>query len=316
MERINKKRIEWIDLCKGLGIFLVVIGHTGIAKLSQTAYDWIYSFHMPFFYMISGLVFNETKYDTFGKYIKRRLKTLVIPFFILNTILFGIAKVLNLDNIQPPLHELFTGVLAMYFLRVLFISEIYYFFFNKLFKTFYVKLIIVAIFISLSLYIKKNYHTGYLWCIVPGIPLLYYSLGNILKNYIKIYAANLRIYNLIVLIILSLTFSLCIISANVDFIFRDIILAISGIITLLSIGLIISKIPYNRIKAPITYIGMNTLIIVAFHQIIYNSMTIITKRIELSTIMDSGIRMISVWIILVILCKLFNRFLPIAIGKR
>lgn len=270
---------------------------------------------MPFFYMISGLVFNETKYDTFDKYIKRRLKTLVIPFFILNTILFCIAKILDLDNIQPPMHEIFTGVLAMYFLRVLLISEIYYFFINKFLKTYYLKLIAVVILISLSSYINKNYHTGYLWYIMPGIPLLYYSLGNILKNYIKIYAANLRIYNLTVLILLSLTFSLCIISANVDFIFLDIVLAISGIITLLSIGLIISKIPYIRIKDSITYIGMNTLVIVAFHQIIYNGLTIITRRIELSTIMDSGIRIAFVWLILVILCRLFNRFMPIAIGK-
>lgn len=202
----------------------------------------------------------------------------------------------------------------MYFLRVLFILEIYYFFINKFLKTYYLKLIAVVILISLSSFIK-NYHTGYLWYIMPGMPLLYYSLGNILENHIKIYSANLRIYNLIVLIILSLTFSLCIISTNIDFIFRDIILAISGITTLLSIGLIISKIPYGMIKDSITYIGMNTLVIVAFHQIIYNGLTIITKRIELSTIMDSGIRMISVWIILVILCKLLNRFLPIAIGK-
>lgn len=315
MERINKKRIEWIDICKGLGIFLVVIGHTGIAKVSQTAYDWIYSFHMPFFYMISGLVFNETKYDTFGKYIKRRLKTLIIPFFILNTILFCIAKILNLDNIQPPMHEIFTGVLAMYFLRVLFISEIYYFFLNKFFKICYLKLIAVVILISLSSYINRSYHTGYLWFIMPGIHLLYYSLGNILKNEVKTYAAKIKINSLIVLIILSLVFSLCIISININFILMDIVLAISGITTLLSIGLIISKIPYGMIKDSITYIGMNTLVIVAFHQIIYNGLTIITKRIELSTIMDSGIRMISVWVILVILCKLLNRFLPIAIGK-
>lgn len=309
------KRIEWIDICKGLGIFLVVIGHTGIAKASQTAYDWIYSFHMPFFYMISGLVFNETKYDTFGKYIKRRIKTLVIPFFLLNTILFGIAKALDLDNIQPPMYEIFTGVLAMYFLRVLFISEIYYFFINKFFKTYYLKLLAVVILISLSSYINRSYHTVYLWFIMPGIPLLYYSLGNILKNEVKTYAAKIKINSLIVLIILSLVFSLCIISININFIFMDIVLAISGITTLLSIGLIISKIPYGMIKDSITYIGMNTLVIVAFHQIIYNGLTIITKRIELSTIMDSGIRMISVWVILVILCKLFNRFLPIAIGK-
>ena len=34
-------RIEWIDVCKGLGIFLVVIGHTSIAQISQTVYNWI-----------------------------------------------------------------------------------------------------------------------------------------------------------------------------------------------------------------------------------------------------------------------------------
>ena len=49
-------RIEWIDVCKGLGIFLVVIGHTSIAQISQTVYNWIYSFHMPMFYMLSGTV--------------------------------------------------------------------------------------------------------------------------------------------------------------------------------------------------------------------------------------------------------------------
>ena len=49
-------RIEWIDICKGLGIFLVVIGHTSIAQISQTVYNWIYSFHMPMFYMLSGMV--------------------------------------------------------------------------------------------------------------------------------------------------------------------------------------------------------------------------------------------------------------------
>ena len=54
MKELNVKRIEWIDVCKGLGIFLVFIGHTNVSQLSCTLYDWIYSFHMPLFYMLSG----------------------------------------------------------------------------------------------------------------------------------------------------------------------------------------------------------------------------------------------------------------------
>ena len=74
-------RTEWLDVCKGLGIFLVVIGHTSIAQISQTVYNWIYSFHMPMFYMLSGMMLNDSKYSDFRSYIKRRLKTLIIPFF-------------------------------------------------------------------------------------------------------------------------------------------------------------------------------------------------------------------------------------------
>ena len=34
-------RIEWIDICKGIGIILVVIGHTGIGQISPAIYDYI-----------------------------------------------------------------------------------------------------------------------------------------------------------------------------------------------------------------------------------------------------------------------------------
>lgn len=308
-------RIEWIDICKGLGIFLVVIGHTGISKLSPTSYEWIYSFHMPFFYMLSGLVFNELKYDTFEKYIKRRFKTLILPFFILNTTLFCTAKVLNLDNIHPPVSELFTGVLAMYFLRVLFTSEIYYFFINKYLKNKGIKITAIISIIYLSTYIHAHYESGFARFLLPGMPLLYYGLGNIIKQNIKQYAGSLTCLHLVSFLGLSLVFSLSILISQVHFLFLDFLLAISGIISLLSIGILFSKIKYKNIKEGISNIGKNTLVIVAFHQIIYNGLTFITNLLPLSTITDSGIRMLSVWILLFILCKFFNNYIPLAIGK-
>ena len=54
---INKKRIEWVDIAKGIGIFLMVMGHTGIPRIGN---QWIYSFHMPLFFFISGFLFNTS----------------------------------------------------------------------------------------------------------------------------------------------------------------------------------------------------------------------------------------------------------------
>ena len=40
------KRIEWVDFAKGIGIVLVVLGHTGPFGHGYPG-SWIGSFHMP-----------------------------------------------------------------------------------------------------------------------------------------------------------------------------------------------------------------------------------------------------------------------------
>ena len=69
-----EKRIEWIDIAKSLGIFLVVIGHTGINVFMPSVAKWIYSFHMPLFYFISGMMFNGDKYSSnFCLFLKKEV---------------------------------------------------------------------------------------------------------------------------------------------------------------------------------------------------------------------------------------------------
>lgn len=55
------KRIEALDVAKGIGIILVIIGHLSSSYL----HDWIYSFHMPLFFIISGICFKTEKYPSF-----------------------------------------------------------------------------------------------------------------------------------------------------------------------------------------------------------------------------------------------------------
>ena len=50
---MEKKRIEWVDIYKALGIILVVVGHaTGAFN------NYIYQFHMAAFFLISGYKTN------------------------------------------------------------------------------------------------------------------------------------------------------------------------------------------------------------------------------------------------------------------
>lgn len=52
-------RVKWIDTARGIAILLVLIGHAGVApKLNQ----YILSFHMPLFFFLSGIVFDNKKY--------------------------------------------------------------------------------------------------------------------------------------------------------------------------------------------------------------------------------------------------------------
>lgn len=50
------KRIEWIDVAKGIGILAVILGHCSLSR--QIAWT-IYSFHMPLFFIIGGLFFRN-----------------------------------------------------------------------------------------------------------------------------------------------------------------------------------------------------------------------------------------------------------------
>ena len=81
----DKKRIPWIDWSKVIAIYFVVLGHF-VTKSNTTNIifvHWIYSFHMPFFFFISGYLFR-IKEKRFVDLLKRVFHSLIIPYIGLN----------------------------------------------------------------------------------------------------------------------------------------------------------------------------------------------------------------------------------------
>lgn len=87
-----------IDVLKGIGIILVVIGHSGCPQLLN---DYIYSFHMPLFFIASGYFFNTNYLENKKVYLKRKVQGIYLPYlkwsviFLLLHNLFYYCGILN-----------------------------------------------------------------------------------------------------------------------------------------------------------------------------------------------------------------------------
>lgn len=72
---IQKVRLAWLDIMKGIGIILVVMGHVYSNKM---IFNWLYSFHMPLFFIAAGWLYKKKEISVD---VKRRLKTIIIPYY-------------------------------------------------------------------------------------------------------------------------------------------------------------------------------------------------------------------------------------------
>lgn len=73
------KRKEWIDIAKGIGIIFVVLGHCFVKDTPM--HNWIFSFHMPLFFLLSGYCFKPEKYTDIKSVFQTRFKALMLPYF-------------------------------------------------------------------------------------------------------------------------------------------------------------------------------------------------------------------------------------------
>lgn len=54
---VENKRIAYIDIAKGIGILFVMLGHCLYSEESPIRL-FIYSFHMPLFFVLSGMTYK------------------------------------------------------------------------------------------------------------------------------------------------------------------------------------------------------------------------------------------------------------------
>lgn len=77
------RRIEWIDTAKGMGIFLVVLGHALPGRALSATVIW--AFHMPLFFFLSGLTAKSWSPGA-APALARGVKSLVVPYLFFSLV--------------------------------------------------------------------------------------------------------------------------------------------------------------------------------------------------------------------------------------
>lgn len=127
---MKEKRLKDLDMAKGIGIILVVAGHSGMA--SEAVVTWLSSFHMPLFFILSGMLAyykKEEQHPVFYS-IKKKARALLVPYAFFSVIyllidLYYIIRGREIQLADAVLQTIsFSGLSVLWFLPALFIGEI------------------------------------------------------------------------------------------------------------------------------------------------------------------------------------------------
>ncbi len=130
------KRVEYIDIAKGIGIILVVMGHNDFALISPFAHKLIYSFHMPMFFFMSGMFFKPDL--PFWIFLQHRFKKLIKPFLFMVLFIYFTSISFSKVSILEASRRLFKAMYAnghyldwvqLWFLPHLFVVSLFAYFF-------------------------------------------------------------------------------------------------------------------------------------------------------------------------------------------
>lgn len=174
----NKERTPLYDVAKGICIISVVLGHLGIAT------RFVYFYHLPIFFFISGLFFNAEKHS-FKDFLLKKIKSLYVPYVIISLLFAIIFDFQNMKNIKYVLRIFlfdgkapFTG--TFWFISCLFINSTIAFITEKLTVKFDKKIrqgIYLGLFcfyvVMTFLFYKLNIHLYYNLHLVPWLQIIY-----------------------------------------------------------------------------------------------------------------------------------------------
>lgn len=106
---LRKERLPYLDYARVFVAYLVIFGHLLLSN-DTTVRPYIYAFHMPFFFLVSGMLHKDMGCIAWKKY----LKTLIIPFLFFNFLFFILWPALSSIGVWEGNQKLGNGIVGCY----------------------------------------------------------------------------------------------------------------------------------------------------------------------------------------------------------
>ncbi|MHB9295064.1 hypothetical protein PilKf_00805 [Pillotina sp. SPG140] len=145
--RPKKPRIEYVDMLKCWAIFCVLWGHAignlrdGYFFPADVVFKFIFTWHMPIFFMISGFFFSPSLKLSFSEFFSKRFTVLMIPhlvwgfIFAVTHLIMAFINTSRTFNIVEEINTILNPTpMQFWFLRDLFVIEVLVFLSYKIFK--------------------------------------------------------------------------------------------------------------------------------------------------------------------------------------
>lgn len=317
-----KERIEWIDLAKGISIILVAYGHMGLASVPILG-DWLASFRMPFFFLVSGLLFNAAKYPSLSSFLRRRWTTLIRPFFIFSILVLIGYWFLEPGTIVVRIKSLLVngwGGYALWFIPVLVGTEICYYLICHWCGSIRLR-VAILIFLAIGGYVCYRLGVPNCWnvCFILT-STLFYGIGNLLSQRLKDFYRHTQKKRLLTATSICFILSLCSFfnHPKPDFFINSLggiltyICGFAGILFMCSMAVFLSKVQgkiFFAIKYGVKYLGKNSYVVLAFHQIVLLLLG------STGAMPNGSVERLLMWIIIISLIELITRYVPQILGR-
>jgi polysaccharide biosynthesis protein PslL len=265
----------WVDVLKGIGIVLVVLGHC-----PNPFNKIIFMFHMPLFFFISGYLFKPNK--NIRDYFLNKIVHLIIPYVSFLILLYPVFNRINFksigletftEHVMKPLigGRNLSGVLSVFwFVTTLFLTQqlmnILMVKLNSLYLIIFSSLLLIMGYIN-SIYFPEFWLPWNANVVFASLPIFHIGF---LYNKFKIKQNKLLLGSLfLIVLMMTLYFSkntYDMRNANYGIPVVTLFSSIVFIVTLIEFSKLISKI--SIIEKPLSELGKASMVIMFLHQAI------------------------------------------------
>ena len=310
------------DVAKGVGILLVIWGHTACPFM-----DEIYAFHMPFFFMVSGFFFRRK--ENFKAQISYNIKRIGIPYLLFSILIYLYYRVfclvfkldfdhsaIDIINIIPYNNLVFQ---TLWFLVALFIIATFYYYFSKIKNGYLLFALCLLLHFVSSISISTLPNPFFILTAMGS--LFYYYVGNkIYEKYKEIFTSS-RFLLKIVYFLLSVSFYVLSFKANkfVDNEYLSILIslltAFSGAFSLIYFSSFLLRIKY--ISTALSYIGRNSLCIYVLHYPLLEFTNPVSSLFFVrDTYLWGGVNVFLNLLVTIVATEILYRIFPKMLGKK